>query len=246
MSIDLQNAKEKLNVLENIEKTPELIFTNLFDEGLKSSNFLYQVNVEGRYISDYLVANLYSLPVFENTILKLQGYELEVKIAGLKAPFENLQTVDQILEIDLYKKTYKLCDTAIQRYSNILSTVYKLDTLVLSDFFKKYENLTIKKRIRNAFLSLYTNKKWHIKISDFIFALIVSQKKVEKVIYEEKQRINRENDNRKRIYENQIDLQNFYIEHAPRQILLIYTRQNEIVRFLDLLGYQENGTVKEQ
>ena len=53
MSIELQKAKEKIAIIEKIEQNPELIFTDIYDEDDMILNFLYSVNIDGKYIPYY-------------------------------------------------------------------------------------------------------------------------------------------------------------------------------------------------
>ena len=45
MSISLEEARRKLDILEKSSDEPELILTDLFSEGVSGMNFLYQVRV---------------------------------------------------------------------------------------------------------------------------------------------------------------------------------------------------------
>ena len=53
MSIELQKAKEKIAIIEKIEQNPESIFTDIYDEDDLILNFLYSVNIDGKYIYHY-------------------------------------------------------------------------------------------------------------------------------------------------------------------------------------------------
>ena len=54
LSIELQEARKELDILENLANNPQLILTDLFGGGTSELNFLYQVNIKGKYINMYL------------------------------------------------------------------------------------------------------------------------------------------------------------------------------------------------
>ena len=246
MSIELQEARKKLDILEKLASNPELIMTDLFSEGVSGSNFLYQVNVNGKYILDYLVEYLRTLHVFVGTLPKFQSYDLNIYVTALKhGEYKQFQSEDKIMKINVDKRTYRLCDKDIKKYSNIVSKVYNLETCELSDFWKKYEDFTLKNRVKNAFKSLTTSKKLHIRLWDFVFILIVSKKKVDAALDREIEKVNSENEYNQKYYNERIDLQNYYIENAPNHIASIRSKQNEIVDYLTRLGYQEDNEMSE-
>ena len=69
MSISLEEARRKLDILEKSSDEPELILTDLFSEGVSGMNFLYQVRVNGKYIIDYLKEYLNVINPFKNCII---------------------------------------------------------------------------------------------------------------------------------------------------------------------------------
>lgn len=246
MSIELQEARKKLDILEKLASNPELIMTDLFSEGVSGSNFLYQVNVNGKYILDYLVEYLRTLHVFDGTLPKFQSYDLNIYVPALKhGEYKQFQPEDKIMKVNVDRRTYRLCDKDIQKYSDVMSKVYELETCELSDFWKKYEDFTFKNRVKNAFKSLTTDKKLHIRLWDFVFTLIVSKKKVDVALDREREKVNSKNEYNQKYYNERIDLQNYYMENAPNHITLIHSKQNEIVDYLTCLGYQEDNEMSE-
>lgn len=247
MSIELQEARKKLDVLEELTNNPELILTNLFGEGgVSDSNFLYQVNIKGKYILDYLIEHLKTLHIFDETLLKFQSYELHIYFPSLKyGEYKQFQSEDKIIKMNIGKRTYKLCDKDIQRYSDVMDKVYELEVCELPEFWKKYENFTLKNRVKNAFMSLLTDKKLHIRLWDFIFTLIVTKKKIDTALNREREKVNSKNVHNQSHYDEQVDLQNYYKENAPNHISKIRYKQKEIVNYLTHLGYKEDIEMNE-
>lgn len=233
MSIELQEARKKLDILEELTNNPELILTNLFNEGVSDSNFLYQVNIKGKYILDYLIEHLKTLHIFDETLLKFQSYELHIYFHSLKyGRYKQFQSEDKIIKLNIDKRTYELCDKDIQRYSDVMDKVYELEVCELPEFWKKYENFTLKNRVKNAFMSLLTDKKLHIRLLDFIFTLIVAKKKIDTALNKEREKVNSKNAHNQSYYDERVDLQNYYKENAPNHISKIRYKQKEIVNYL--------------
>lgn len=246
MSIELQEVRKKLDVLEELTNNPELILTNLFSEGVSGSNFLYQVNIKGKFILDYLIEHLKTLHIFDETLLKFQSYELHIYFPSLKyGKYKQFQSEDKIIKLDIDKKTYKLCDKDIQKYSDVMEKVYELEVCELPEFWKKYENFNLKNRVKNAFMSLLTDKKLHIRVWDFIFILTVTKKKIDTALYREREKVNSKNTRNQNYYDEQVDLQNYYKENAPNHISMIQYKQKEIVNYLTHLGYKEDIEMSE-
>ena len=246
MSIELKEARKKLDIIEKCANNPNLILTDLFSERVSGSNFLYQVNIDGKYILDYLVDYLKTLPVFEWCSLKCNAYDLKVYAPALKyGKHKEFQSDDLIVKVDMDKKTYKLCLREIKNYENIMNNVYEFTPYELSDFWKQFEDLTLKKRTKNAFAALSTNKKLHIRVYDFFFHFCVSKNNVEDALKREKDKIERNNDSKLKFYNEDIDRQKFYIENAPDYIEKIKNKQIEIAKFLESLGYKEDKEMEE-
>lgn len=242
MSIELQEARNKLDILEEMASNSQLILTDLFSNGVSDSNFLYQVNIKGKYILDYLIEHLKRLQEFEGTILKANAYDLDVYFPALKyGEFQSFQPEDKIIEIDMNKKTYRICKGDIQKYLNVMETKYELETCELSDFWKKYEDFNFKNRLKNAYMSLFSTKKLHIRINDFIYTLFVPKEKIENAINREQEKVNKKNEQNLKYYNERIGLQNFYKENAPMQINMIHSKQHEIAKYLVQLGYKEDN-----
>lgn len=246
MSIELKEARKKLDIIEKCASNPILILTDLFSERVSGSNFLYQVNIDGKYILDYLVDYLKTLPVFEWCSLKCNAYDLKVYAPALKyGKYQNFQSDDLIVKVDMDKKTYKLCSREIKQYEDIINKVYEFSPSELSDYWKKFEDLTLKKRVKNAFAALSTNKKIHIRIYDFFFHFYVPKNRVEEVLNKEKEKVENRNSSKLKFYNEDIDRQKFYMENAPAYIEKVKNKQLEIAKFLEKLGYKENVEMDE-
>lgn len=246
MSIELQDARKKLDILEKLTNNPELILTDLYSEGVSGVNFLYQVNVKGKHILDYLVDYLKTLHIFDGTFPEFQSCDLNVYVPALEhEEHQQFQFKDKIMKINIDKKTYKLCDRDIQGYLDVMSKIYKLQICELSDFWMKYKNFTFKNRVKNAFKSLINKKNLHIRLWDFIFILFVSKKKINAALDREIEEVDSRNKCNQKHFNKQIDLQNYYIENAPSHITTIRSKQNEIVNYLTRLGYEEDTEMNE-
>lgn len=253
LSIELNKAIENLNILEKISDTPDLIFTDLFDSNDKNinihtSNFFCQVNIEGKYFYKYIVECLEKLPIFADSTLKCSSGKLVVYVSQLKDNDKNNEdmtryagffALDKIMEIDFARKEYTKCDEAVLNYTTVINKKYELETCELSEFIKRYEDYTLLKRLRTAFLSFTSSKKKSVCLVDFVFNLTVSTKKLEKVVNAEKRKLTQRNEYYKEDYERKKALQKFYVEKAPSHINMIHTKQDEIANYLNNKGYSD-------
>lgn len=241
MSLELKEAREKLDMLERLADEPNLIFTDLYAQGLNGCNFFYQVKINGKYILDYLIEHIKTLHVFDNTLPTIERSELIIYVPSINDDDHNkYHSKDKILEIDLEDRTFTICNSDLNEYEEVMAATYELKEHELDDFWKRYENLTISSRIRNAFKSLTSpQKNIGTKIADFVFHFIVSKKKVNSIIDRERNKIDKKNEYHKKRYESDISLQQFYLEHAPKHLEKAYLKQREIIDYLISLGYKE-------
>ena len=234
-----------LDILERLVNNPELIMTELFTEGVTDCQFLYQVNVNGKYILDYLNEYLKTLPVFNDTDIQIAHCLLYISVPALRCErYPRLQIKDRILIVDIYERTYEFYKYDIKTYTDEMNNDYELKTYELSKFWKKYENFTLKNRIKNAFLSLTTNKSLHVRLSDFVFILFVSRKKIDDAVNNERKEVEKNNKWRREDYERNVALQNFYKKYAPDHIAMIRSKQKEITDYLSSIGYSEKSEIE--
>lgn len=244
MSLELQEARELLNLLEEVSVRPELILTDLFLDDISCDYIFHQIDVGKNSAFEYLQLSLKKLPIFYDCFVKIRGCEVFVYIPSLKfGRQQSFQPEDKILKINAESKTYRLCDSTI--YSEVLLKKYTLKTNELSDFWKKYENFTFGKRIKTAFLSLTSDKRILTRIGDFFFTLFVSKKKINAALDREKEKIKKKNNSELKYYNERIALQNFYKENSQKQIERIVKKQKEITGYLETLGYRENPEMNE-
>lgn len=153
MSIELQKVKKIINILENITNNTLLIFTDLYNDQY-CDNFLYQININGKYIFDFLLEQLNTLKIFDNSILDFENHHLHIYISSLKyGKYQKYNFKDEIMNIDLYKKTYKLCNDSIKEYTDIMEKEYNLEICELPDPWRRYESFNFKNRLKMHFLN---------------------------------------------------------------------------------------------
>lgn len=241
MSIELKQARKKIDILENLAKNPELILTELFKEGIDGTNFLYQIRVNGKYILDYFNEYLLTLPVFDDCVVKNEGYYVNISVPCLKiGEFSDLWSNDNILKINASERTFLIINRNIDEYEKFMNKKIIKEVDELEEHFKKFENLTLKKRFKNSFNVIRSKKRILIKIMDFAFWLYIRKSKVNNYLDKEYKRIESENERNEIKYNKEIEKQNYYIENAPSHIEKIKRKQKEISEYLLSLGYKEN------
>lgn len=241
MSISLEEARRKLDILEKITNNPELVLTELFTEGVSGSNFLYQIKVKDKYILDYLKDHLSTLQVFSYCKISNSGYEITITVNPLRiGEYSKYIGNDNILRIDADKRTFKILNKDILKYEKVMEEKYELEKKELPEFWNKFKDLTLKKRACNSLKSLVSNKMLHIRLYDFVMWYFVSNKKIKNKLNEVIEQLNETNDYNLKRYNEQIEQQNYYREHAPKHIEFIKYKQKEISDYLLSIGYKED------
>jgi hypothetical protein len=241
MSISLEEARKKLDILERLADNPELILTELFTEGASGSNFLYQVRVNNKYILDYLKEYLSKLSVFADCNISNNSYELKISLEPLRiGEYAKYISNDNIIKIDANERTYKILNKDIDEYEKVMNEKYELEVKELDNFWNQFVDLTFKKRINNSFKSLVSKKRLHIRLCDSIWWYFVSNKKIKAKLTEETEKLNDDNKYNKKRYEEQIEQQNYYFKYAPDHIESIKSKQKEISEYLLSIGYKED------
>lgn len=246
MSISIEEARKKLDTLERLSNDPSLILTDLFSEGVSGSNFLYQVNIKGKYIIDYLMEHLQKLPVFEDCIIKQSSWDLKIYMESLKyGGYGRFESDDLIVKVDIESKTFKLIDECYAKYEDVMHAEYKLQQEKMKDYLVKFVNPTLKNRIKYAIEVFYSHKKPLVKLLDFWFWIAYplffkTRKKIAEALEEESVRLNDWNQDNLDDYNKKIDKQKFYKENAPARISKIVNKAAEIEEYLRGLGYTED------
>lgn len=241
MSISIEEARRKIDILETLAVNPQLILTELFTEAVSGCNFLYQINVAGKYIFDYLIEYLMTIPVFQGCTIKGDSSDIFIYMDAIKwGKYQDFQTDDKIFKIDLNDKTFRSCQDCLLEYEKAMRPVEEREVATLSDWWARFENLTIKKRFRNAAASLSTGKRKWVRISNFLFWLSARKKSIDEALQKEQEKIQALNQRESENYSERIERQSFYLEQAPGQIERIKGKQRDIAGYLMSIGFQEN------
>lgn len=245
MSISIQEAYKTLDTLQQMADNPELIMTGLFSKGVSDMNFPYQVNINGKYIFDYLKEYLQKIPVFKYCVVRICSADVYIDIPGLKyGKYNEFQTNDNIIRFNIIGRGYTTTSgEVINNYQDIMSKTYELEVKGIEEFWRRFEDLSLVSCIRNAFSSFHSSKKIHVRVQDFFFWLYIpfKKRKVSEVLQKQYDKLESNNKWAKEQYEKDIARQKFYREHAPKQIEKIKKKQEEIVQYLNGLGYVENA-----
>ncbi|WP_097005262.1 hypothetical protein [Lacrimispora amygdalina] len=246
MSISIEEARKKLDTLEKLSNDPSLILTDLFSEGVSGSNFLYQVNIKGKYIIDYLIEHLQKLSVFEGCIIKQSSWDLKIYMESLKyGGYGRFESDDLIVKVDIESKTFKSIDECYAKYEDVMHTEYKLQEEKLSNYWIRFVNPTFKNRIRYAIEVFSSHKKPLVKLLDFWFWIAYplffkTRNRITEALKEENIRLNDRNKDNLDDYSERLNKQKFYKENASAHISKIVKKAAEIEEYLRGLGYKED------
>ena len=240
MSIEISEARKKLDTLERLPDCPELVFTDLYQQDAHCWAFLHEITMDDADMRTYLADIIQKIDAFRDVQIRVEGSNVLVFIPSLKCgKFQQLQPDDQIAQINLQNHTYCLYDSCVNSYKEVLNETPELVKFELDKFWKQFENLTFSKRVRNAFNSLMAKGKLRTRLANFVYSLVVSNSKVENVLERERKRVGYLNQNRQECYNRKVELKAFYEKHAPEHIETIKTKHHEIDGYLKELGYEE-------
>ena len=241
MSISIEAARRKIDIIEILAENPHLVLTELFTEAIDGCNFLYQIHVDGKYIFDYLIEHLEQIPVFSGCTIRGDSHEIFVFLPSLKwGRYQEYQSEDKILKMDLHKKTFRVCSRCLSDYEKSMEEVEERKEQKLSDWWSKFENLNAKKRLRNAIDALYSEKKIRVRIMDVIFWVSAPEKRIETFLKKEQDRVKSFNRREAAAYEERVERQQFYRTYAPAKMEKIQNKQRDIAGYLNSIGFQED------
>lgn len=242
MSIELFEAKNLINMIENSIDNPKKLLTNSYNNNM--TYLLNSIKIDNKYIINYLVDYLQSLDIFKNLKITFNGFKIIFSMKKLNHD----KRFDPIIKIDIINHTYIVYD--LSEYLDVINAEYTLCTFELSNFWKQFENYTIKKRFKLFNTILFnkdnTYKSIVSRIYDSIYAIAVSKKKIDKCLNREYKIINDKNNAYKIYYEKDIELQNYYKQHFPKHKELFNINKNNILNFIKELGYIEESNLIEE
>ena len=237
----ISEARQKLDLLELVNKNPELILTELFKESRDAINLIYRVvDDEHDSMRGYLLDCLKKISVFENCKLDLNGAILKVSVPVIETlskqkTFSN--GFDRIIEIELDNMTFYKNRDSIKQYEKVMNEVYTYNKIELSEWWKRFEDRSIRNRISLAFKELKTNHSLRIKIANFFFMLTMPKKLINKGLSDQKRRIEEDNRLLEAEYKRKIESQEVYKKEGPKQIERNQTQMEKISDYLFKLGY---------
>lgn len=240
MSIEIQDAKQKLEIMEQIAENPEIGLSKELKRVASKCDFLRQITIEGKRLCDYIKEYLETIAAFDGCIICPDARLFYIYVPSLKMDkHSSLQEDDCIMEIDLDEQTFQFKTYPIKEYECVMNASYSYEDTELSEFWKTYEDFSVKNRIKIAIKAACEKKALGVKIMDFFYILFVPRKYVDAKVNKAKESVKAKNDANKKQYDRNIAKQDFYKKYAPGQIELIKQKQKEISEFLLGFGYKE-------
>lgn len=234
MSIELQEARKKLDIFEKGANNPEIFmsasFAELFD------NLLRDITVNQKDVFDYVEEYLNQLDVFKETKIDISLENITVSLPSI----DEDDSFDEIIWISFEHHTYKVLSKSIKHYREVMNKTYAYEPQEMNDIFTRFENYSLRKRLAVARRCLVDkNKTRWVRMQDFLYCLFVSKRYLKKILDREHTIINEKNEFLKEKYDKDIRKQNFYLQEAPNQILKIEQKQKEIVSYLSGCGFTQ-------
>ena len=237
----ISEARQKLDLLELVDENPELILTELFKEGTDAINLIYRiVDDEHDSMREYLLDCLKKISIFNDCKLDLMSARLIMSVPVIDT-LSKAKTFssgfDRIIEIELDKRTFHKNRDSIKHYERIMNETYTYNKIELSEWWKRFEDRSIRNRISLAFKELKTNHSLRIKIANFFFMLTMPKKLINKGLSDQKRRIEEDNRLLEAEYKRKIESQEVYKKEGPKQIKRNQTQMEKISDYLFKLGY---------
>ena len=221
------------------------IFNLFTDENVISqSNLLYQVDIDGQYIIDYLTDILKAkTQMGQYEINRNSNFQWTIFVPSLS--WRDVDVVkpdhDRIFYFDISKKEFQIFNRPIRHYEEMMDEIIELRLQTISDWWEKYKNFTFINRLKETYKCLHNrNRSVSGRLKDAMYMLRVKRSYVEGKYQEEFLDIERHNSRMKKFYEEDIDRQKWYREFAQSQIEMISREQAVLYHYFEQLGYKEN------
>ena len=246
MSIEIQRAKEFLKKIEDLKSDSSNVFY-LFtgEDTISQRNFLYQVDIDGQYIIDYLTKILKTKPIFsEYEIYSNNSFQWEVRISSLS--WRDIGVIkpnqDRIFFFDMKKRQFQIRTRPVENYTEMMNDKIELKLSEIPDWCKRLDNFTFTKRLKEAGGCLMDKcHPMRCRLGSFLYMLKIKRSFVESRYTEKVKEVEKHNEALKKIYKEDIERQQWYKEFAPGQIELILLKQAELKNYFEGLGYKENN-----
>ena len=189
---------------------------------------------------EYLLDCLKKISIFNDCKLDLTSARLIMSVPVIDT-LSKAKTFssgfDRIIEIELDKRTFHKNRYSIKQYERVINEVYTYNKIELSEWWKRFEDRSIKNRVSLAFKELKTNRSLRIKIADFFFMLTMPKRLINKGLNDQKRRIEESNRLLESNYKRKIESQEVYKKEGPKQIERNQTQMEKISDYLLKLGY---------
>lgn len=237
MGIQVSDARKKLDLLEQLKESPELLFTDFVinSEDVQLLNLIEIDNISARRYIQGLIGNM---EVFRDThvLLKSDG-KLCVYVSALRFGIrQKFQEDDQIAEINLFKKSFHFCEEYIAGYQKALSCNDVSETPETE--FSENTKYTFSRRLKTSFSKLKSNNSIAIRIFDFLYYLLISRKKMEKQLMTTLKAEKKRAEFEKKFRKERMELKKYYQVNFPQHLEEIRRKQQILDMYLSDLGYE--------
>lgn len=247
--VSVREAKDIAAKIEEIETTDniEILLTG-FRFNRDMENYLLQLSINGKHMSDYIEYKLGQIPELKGCVIKCRKTIecLEISIPSLRYMDldSRLLEDDRLVWVDLKNKTINLSDGNKSYYESMQKLNCDRKLCELDEFWAKYQDFTFKKRVKSAFGAL---RGKHHKIANFFFTLFVPREKIDTRLKEELERVKEKNKHLSELNETSIKKKQFYNEHLEEHMKNFNQKKEMVKNYFLNLGYvieeEEDGLV---
>lgn len=264
--LSIIEAQKVLTTFDEIENQPEKIFTELFMpniiSGVAITRVLSGIQKNRKSAFEHIANCVKQIPIFDGCDeICCRGYDIEVwfpdlqpeesfyasnKMKDWKAvqclekkevPF--IRTMEsQLISINVNSKTFRTYKRFESCMHAEMSREVSLKHEELSQYWKRFEDLSLPARIKQAFLAL-KKSLWRNKLGDFLFWIFFPKKKISEKYNAEVEKIEEMNKENEQRYAYSLARREFYKKYAPEHIERRKSKQKEITQYLLSLGYKE-------
>lgn len=238
----IEEARKLLDALEEIKQNPEKILTNFPDA---DAGFLFNIDFDGIPLCKIMKRELEHQPLFCGCSIREEhdkgAFTFSVNIASLDYKRLHRQP-EAILYLFPHKKEFIILHNAEEYYQEEMNKIIAFRPYKTSDREKRFQDLSLKGRMKNLAKEWRKKKSVWLKISDTYYWLVYipfHKKKCRQALERARKERTDANEYLCRIYQEALSQQKYYKRYAPDYLTDMKKKQEEICEYLLANGYRQ-------
>lgn len=238
----IEEARIVLNVLEGIRKNPETILTNFPDT---DAEFLFSIDFDGVPLSRFVKNQLEQQTLFCGCSISEEhgkgAFAFSVNIPSLDYKRLHRQP-EAIVRLFPRKKEFILLHKAEEYYQKEMNQTIAFQPHPVSDREKRFQDLSLKGRMKNLGKEWKREKSVWVKISDTYYWLVdvpFHKDRCRQAMEKTRKERTDANEYLSKLYQEALSRQEYYQCFAPDYLKDLKKKQAEIREYLLANGYRQ-------